>query len=145
MENKTEGVPYLDPKATHLKYHYLIWFLVLPWCAWAAHFNLKNHAFMLAGPLVRLGMGLDVLDLLLSLALFVGFFGWQKYSYYTVMAWIALQFVTGLLPVALYARYAPAVFSEFLISLVFYLIWSIPSVIYYRKRKGLFFRKAAEN
>lgn len=78
----------------------------------------------------------------LAVATFAGFFGFKRYSWYTVMIFLTLTPVYALSSVLVYAVYVPDSAAFALGQFIGYSVYSVLVIIYYSKRKKLFFKEA---
>jgi Ca2+/H+ antiporter len=83
------------------------------------------------------------LMLALMLVAFIGFFRWRYYAWLSLMIFFAVLVAFGVLCIAMFAVYIPEQIGMAIGQLIATLIYAVPIVIYYLKRRPLFTSKAA--
>ena len=76
---------------------------------------------------------------ILRVASFVGFSKWKRYSWYCFMALLGVNTGFILICMIIMLSYAPGEAGTTIGQLIGFLIYAIPTAIYYKKRKRLFF------
>jgi len=138
---------YYDKETTPLKYHTFMRYVGLPLSILTSISNIVTswpgpgefHAFYL------IDFGAFFISLALSIAAFVGFFKWAGYAWNCFMLNYLVNGLYRLIIVGLYAVYLPDQLASSVGSLLGFLIVAVLVVIYYWKRRPLFFQNQSSD
>lgn len=128
-----------------LKFHNFIRFVALPLLI---IFGLINLALGVAGkPLIMDVMPLSLVYysvmIVVDAIMFMGFIKWKAYAWYLIIIQIVLTVALCLFLTIAYASCGDLVYMFFyMIALIISIVVAYPMVIYYVKRKSLFFTDA---
>lgn len=137
---------YYDVSDAPLKFHYFFWYVSIPLGTllligylMGDFAYLSDSAYSDVSLLFEIEIFFLLAELILRVICFVGFFKWSKDAWYSLMSFLSLGIIYGILLPIMYAAYFPMLVERVLSKSIGTTIFSILVGIYYLKRKPLFF------
>ena len=133
---------YYDRKTTPLKFHKFFWFVMIPVLFL---FDLQELISVLSkGDVFSYPRNIiffrDIAIVLLELTCFIGFFRWSKYAWFSIIPFFCVEYCYNIYFLFFGMIYYPQEDNGYFIeNLIIISLFAIPIILYYLKRRPLFF------